>query len=216
MDVWQDDVMTLIHSGIDGGDLYQLNVYEDSKLKEAVEKGTLPHAAKTSEQAVMFKVGVEIMEKARYKRLSICHWARNNRVRNMYNQLSKSGIVTIPFGSGAGGKIEGYTFFVDRDIHSYINRIDAGEKPLMFMMSPAEDYELYSSIIGQMDLGQLNLSELKTRYDVDLEGLLKELFSVWGKRGLTEINGDFLDLTVAGQFWYVNLTQAMLDWLEGR
>jgi oxygen-independent coproporphyrinogen-3 oxidase len=215
MDVWEDDVMTLIQSGIDGGDLYQLNVFGDSKLKEAVDRGSLSPPAKTSEQALMFKQGVELMEKARYKRLSICHWARNTRERNIYNQLSKSGFITIPFGAGAGGKIDGYTMFVHRDIKSYMQRIDKGEKPLMFMMSLSEYYELYSSIIGQMDLGQLNLSQIRTRYDVDLEELLKDVFSVWEKRGLIEINGDFLELTIAGQFWYVNLTQAMLDWLEG-
>ena len=215
MDIWEDDVMTLIQCGIDGGDLYQLNVYEDSKLKEAVDRGSLPPSAKTAEQAVMFKKGVDIMQKNKVKRLSICHWANNTRERNFYNSLSKSGSVTVPFGSGAGGKIDGYTMFVDRDVKNYIQRIDKGEKPLMFMMSPPEDYELYSSIIGQMDSGQLNLSQLRSRHDVDLEDLLKEVFGVWKAKGLIEINGDFLDLTIAGQFWYVNLTQAMLDWLEG-
>jgi oxygen-independent coproporphyrinogen-3 oxidase len=213
MDVWEKDVMTLIQCGIDGGDLYQLNVYEDSKLKEAVQKGALPPAAKTWEQAVMFKRGVEIMEKARYKRLSICHWARNTRERNLYNQLSKSGFITIPFGAGAGGKIEGYTFFVDRDIHSYMNRIDTGEKPLMFMMSPPEDYRLYTEIIGAMDLGRLNISMLNTRYGVDLEDMLSPLIEAWLAKGLITMSDGFLELTVAGQFWYVNLTQAMLDWL---
>jgi len=213
MDIWEGDVRALIESAIDGGDLYQLNVYEDSKLKDAVEKGTLPPAAKTSEQAVMFKRGVEIMQRARYKRLSICHWARNTRERNMYNHLSKSGFITIPFGAGAGGKIEGHTFFVDRDIRSYMQRIDKGEKPLMFMMSPPDDYELYADIIGQMDVGRLNLSEIKSRYRVDLEDALSELFDNWSKKGLIKINDGFLELPITGQFWYVNLTQAMLDWL---
>jgi oxygen-independent coproporphyrinogen-3 oxidase len=213
MDVWEKDVQTLIESAIDGGDLYQLNVYEDSKLKEAVQKGALPPAAKTWEQAVMFKRGVEIMEKARYKRLSICHWAKNTRERNMYNQLSKSGFITIPFGAGAGGKIEGYTFFVDRDIHSYMKRIDTGEKPLMFMMSPADDYELYTEIIGEMDLGRLNISMLSARYGVNLEDMLSPLIEAWLAKGLITMSDGFLELTVAGQFWYVNLTQAMLDWL---
>jgi oxygen-independent coproporphyrinogen-3 oxidase len=213
MDVWEKDVMTLIQCGIDGGDLYQLNVYEDSKLKEAVQKGALPPAAKTWEQAVMFKRGVEIMEKARYKRLSICHWAKNTRERNMYNQLSKSGFITVPFGAGAGGKVEGYTFFIDRDIHSYMNRIDAGEKPLMFMMSPADDYELYTEIIGEMDLGRLNISMLSARYGVDLADMLSPLIEAWLAKGLITMSDGFLELTVAGQFWYVNLTQAMLDWL---
>ena len=214
MDVWEDDVMTLIRCGIDGGDLYQLNVYEDSKLKEAIDRGSLPTSAKTSEQAVMFKKGVELMRKNRVKRLSICHWANNTRERNLYNSLSKSGSVVVPFGAGAGGKIDGHTMFIDGDVKSYMQRIDKGEKPLILMMSPPEDYELYNSIIGQMDSGQLNLSQLRTKHDVDLGGLLEDVFSVWEKKGLIEINGDFLDLTIAGQFWYVNLTQAMLDWLE--
>jgi oxygen-independent coproporphyrinogen-3 oxidase len=213
MDVWEKDVTTLIESAIDGGDLYQLNVYEDSQLKKAVQKGELPPAAKIWEQAAMFKRGVEIMEKARYKRLSICHWARNTRERNLYNQLSKSGFATVPFGAGAGGIIEGYTFFVDRDIHSYMNRIDAGEKPLMFMMSPADDYELYTEIIGAMDLGRLDISMLIARYGVDLEEMLSPLIEAWLAKGLITMSDGFLELTVAGQFWYVNLTQAMLDWL---
>jgi len=178
-----------------------------------VQKGSLPPAAKTSEQAVMFKRGVELMEKARYKRLSICHWARNTRERNLYNHLSKSGFITIPFGAGAGGKIEGYTFFVDRDIHSYMNRIDAGEKPLMFMMSPPDNYELYAEIIGAMDLGRLNISMLSARYGVDLEDILSPLIDAWLAKGLIKMGDGFLELSVAGQFWYVNLTQAILDWL---
>ncbi len=213
MDVWEKDVRTLIDSEIDGGDLYQLNVYEDSRLKEAVEKGALPPPSKTSVQALMFECGVDIMQKARYKRLSICHWAKNTRERNLYNQLSKSGFVTIPFGAGAGGKIEGYTFFVDRDIHSYMRRIDAEEKPLMFMMSPPEDYELYSSIIGQMDLGRLNITMLSARYGVELEDMLSPLIEAWLAKGLIKMSDGFLELTIAGQFWYVNLTQAILDWL---
>ncbi|MCL0038433.1 hypothetical protein M1N52_01070 [Thermodesulfovibrionales bacterium] len=39
MDIWRDDVMTLIQCGIDGGDLYQLNVYcNPRRLKKAYFK----------------------------------------------------------------------------------------------------------------------------------------------------------------------------------
>ncbi len=213
MEVWQQDIAAFIRSRIDGGDLYQLNVFEDSKLKEAVQNAALPLPAEISEQALMFKEGVEIMKKAGYQRLSICHWARNTRERNLYNQLSKSGFVTIPFGAGAGGKIDGHAFFVDRDVNSYIQRIDKGEKPIMLMSSPPDDYELHADIIGEMDTGRLNISHLNSKYSIDLEDLLSPLLEIWKARGLIEINDGFLELTVAGQFWYVNITQAMLDWL---
>ncbi len=213
MEVWRADVSGLIESRIDGGDLYQLNVFGDSKLKEAVDRGLLSPPSKTSEQALMFKQGVEIMEKARYKRLSINHWSRNTRERNLYNQLSKSNAVTIPFGAGAGGKIEGYAFFIDRDVNSYIQRIDKGEKPLMFMASPLDEHELYSDIIVQMDIGALDIAGLSSKYGIDLNDLLSPLFSSWQAKDLIKMTDGFLELTIAGQFWYVNLTQALLDWL---
>lgn len=215
MEIWENDVKSLIESRIDGGDLYQLNIYEDSKLKQAIEKGALPAAAKTSEQALMFKKAVEIMQRNRIRRLSMCHWADTTRERNIYNSLSKSGAVTLPFGAGAGGRVSGYTVFVERDIKKYIDMIDRGEKPLMFMMSQPQWHELYSDIIGQIDSrGHLNLSSIKERHGIDLEEICMGLFKEWVKRGLVEINDTYIDLTIAGQFWYVNLTQAILDWME--
>lgn len=42
MDVWMEDVRTFAESGIDGADLYQLNVFEGSALNRAIRQGTLP------------------------------------------------------------------------------------------------------------------------------------------------------------------------------
>jgi len=211
MDIWEDDVTTLIGCGIDGGDLYQLNVYSDSKLNDAIAKGNIPPAAKTSEQAVMFKKGVELMQAHRMKRLSICHWADGTRERNLYNSLSRSGAATVPFGSGAGGNIYGYTMFIDRDVKNYMQGIDRKEKPLMFIMSPPLGYELYYDIIRQMERGYIDLLRIKARYGVDMEEALSTIFNEWTRKGLVRIDGNYLDLTIAGQFWYVNLTQAILD-----
>ena len=47
MDVWHKDVETLVESGIDGADLYQLNVFEHSDLNLAIQRGKLPPAAPT-------------------------------------------------------------------------------------------------------------------------------------------------------------------------
>ncbi|MBZ0157836.1 MAG: heme anaerobic degradation radical SAM methyltransferase ChuW/HutW [Alphaproteobacteria bacterium] len=213
MEVWEEDVRTLIRCGIDGGDLYQLNVYNDSKLNDAISRGSLPPAAKTAEQALMFRRGLELMQESRLRRLSICHWSSGTRERNLYNSLSKSGSATVPFGSGAGGKIDGYTMFVDKDIKSYLQRIDKREKPLMFVMSPREGYALYNDIIAQLERGHLNLLWMKAGYGTDVEETFSPLFGEWARKGLVEMNGDYMDLTVAGQFWYVNLTQAILDGL---
>lgn len=80
--------------------------------------------------------------------------------------------------------------------------------------SPAQDYQLYAAIASQMDSAYLNFSQINSQYEIDLKYLLNDLFEVWAEKGLIKIDGDFLELTIAGQFWYINLTQTMIDYLE--
>ena len=91
---------------IDGMDLYQLNVFEQSALKKAIDNRKIPPAATTKEQAEYLQAAIMYLDELAYKRLSVCHWAKTNRERSMYNTLAKSGADVIPFGSGAGGFVE--------------------------------------------------------------------------------------------------------------
>jgi coproporphyrinogen III oxidase-like Fe-S oxidoreductase len=62
MDVWHKDVETLVESGIDGADLYQLNVFEHSDLNLAIQRGKLPPAAPTQVQSAMFSFGKNYLD----------------------------------------------------------------------------------------------------------------------------------------------------------
>ena len=85
MDIWLDDIASACSAGLDGMDCYQLNVYERTPLGRAVREGTLPPAADIPTQSAMFAAGVQALEKAFYRRLSLTHWARTTRERNLYN-----------------------------------------------------------------------------------------------------------------------------------
>lgn len=67
MDVWHKDVETLVESGIDGADLYQLNVFEHSDLNLAIQRGKLPPAAPTQVQSAMFSFGKNYLDAQGYK-----------------------------------------------------------------------------------------------------------------------------------------------------
>lgn len=41
LDVWQEDLHHLVESGVDGADLYQLDVFENSDLHKRIEEGRL-------------------------------------------------------------------------------------------------------------------------------------------------------------------------------
>ncbi len=42
MEVWEQDLADLVSSGVDGADLYQLNVFDGSDLNKDIAKGKVP------------------------------------------------------------------------------------------------------------------------------------------------------------------------------
>lgn len=78
MEIWEDDIKTFLELELDGIDLYQLIIFKDKPLGKVIEEKRMI-AADVAMQADMFARGVELMKKARYRRLSKSHWARTTR-----------------------------------------------------------------------------------------------------------------------------------------
>jgi oxygen-independent coproporphyrinogen-3 oxidase len=97
------------------------------------------------------------MKRAKYGRLSVSHWGRTTRERNIYNALSLSGKVCVPFSSGAEGWLDGYFFFQDNRLDGYYRKIDEGNKPIAMSMKQPENNDLFKELAGQMELGALPL-----------------------------------------------------------
>ncbi|RZB33426.1 MAG: anaerobilin synthase [Desulfobacteraceae bacterium Eth-SRB2] len=212
MEIWEKDVTKYIELRLDGVDLYQLNIFKKGRLEEAARKKTIAPPADIRMQADMFASGVEIMKRARYRRLSISHWGRTTRERNIYNTLALSGKVCVPFGSSAGGWLDGYFFFQDNRLDGYYRRIDEGDKPIAMSMKQPENNDLFKELAGQMELGRCHLKELGEHYGFELEEIFFPLLEQWEKVGLIKINEGWTELTLAGEFWQVNLCQALIDY----
>ncbi|MBT9162476.1 MAG: Oxygen-independent coproporphyrinogen-III oxidase-like protein [Dehalococcoidia bacterium] len=210
MEIWESDVERSIELGLDGVCLYQLNIFE--KLLEAVEKKMIAPPADIRMQADMFAGGVDIMKRARYRRLSMPHWGRTARERNLYNTMSLSVKTCIPFGSGAGGSMNGYTFMQDRKLDDYYRKIDAGNKPIAMCMKQPEHNELFREIAGQMELGRCHLRSMGECYSFELEEIYRPMLEQWENVGLIQRENGSINLTLAGQFWEVNLCQNLIDY----
>ena len=214
-EVWADDLALQFKLGLHGGDLYQLNIFPNSALDQAILNKHLPAAAKLAEQAEMYAYAIQqIKQTPAIKRLSVCHWASSSKERSLYNRLSLGGADIIPFGAGAGGFIAGHSIMCDRNLVSYLARSKAGEKPLMGILTADAQGDLYKEITGQLDRGYLDLNYFANTYNLDFAQLLEPLFSSWQEKQFIYLEAGQLKLTVAGQFWYVNLTQAILDCLQ--
>jgi len=214
IDIWEKDVQTFLLLALDGCDLYQLNIFRGGPLEKAVAKGSLPRPATLKEQADYYVRGVDLMEAAHYRRLSINHWAQTSRERSFYNLFSRGRSECVPLGSGAGGWLGNYFFFVEGDLEDYFNAIKAGRKPLSFAVQrPRRDF-LFRDISYQMELGYCDLEELSKRHDLDLLAILGPIISQWEKVGLIKLKDGYFHLTRPGEFWAVNLAQMLIDRLQ--
>jgi coproporphyrinogen III oxidase-like Fe-S oxidoreductase len=61
-----------------------------------------------------------------------------------------------------------------------------------------------------MEQGYLNYLNLMDDFGVE-PSLLTALLANWRDQGLIELDGGWLNMTVSGRFWGVNLTQAVIE-----
>lgn len=212
MAVWEQDLADLVSSGVDGADLYQLNVFDGSDLNRDIASGKVPPAATTAMQGDMFEFGRNYLETRAYRRLSAAHWSANNRERSLYNILAKAGVPMFPFGSGAGGNVDGYGMMLHRALKPYEDMVSRGEKPFMALMKQSDLQPFVNQVVSQLEQGYLNINTL-----VAMDSRLDELnwlYRLWEERGLVSYNGLLHKLTSAGEFWTVNITQSTLESME--
>ena len=215
MEIWEEDIKEFIDLEIDSADFYQLHIYKGKRLEKAVNEGKIAPFADIPNQALMYKKAVEMMKKERYLRLSMTHWARDHRERNIYNTLARCGSVCIPIGSGAGGWFNNYFFYQDNNLSSYYKRIKNNEKPISFCMRWPDYATMFREIIGSIETkGACNLRKISKKYKYDLEDIFLPILNQWEKVGLIRLNDGWLELTLAGEFWYVNITQALIDYFS--
>jgi oxygen-independent coproporphyrinogen-3 oxidase len=214
MQHWLEDIAMAQSLNLDGADCYQLNVYGQTPLGKAIKDGSIPPAADIPEQSAMFAASVEAMTTARYRRLSISHWARNSRERNLYNLYVKGSANCLAFGPGGGGNFAGNFYINTPDYASWLQQVAEGRKPLGMLQTPPTHYFLFRAVAEDMEQGCLNLSALEARFALPLDAIWSPLLTQWQRAGLVMQDQGRVTLTLAGQFWQVNLSQLLLNYLK--
>lgn len=215
MEKWMEDIEISIESQIHGLDTYSLKVFPGSILEEDIQNQKVPPIADRALQADMYVASIHRLEKAGLRRLSTCHWGRFDlKEHSCYNRLSKSGGATIPFGAGAGGNIDGVRIMQESDVDRYEEKIRSGQKPIAFLTEKTPFHFLVGQLRGDLDRGFLSLDELENKYHVPVKRYLSPLFDLWEQRGLVNQSTGRIELTLAGQVWNVEMTQAAIGFLQ--
>ena len=214
LDIWEKDIDTYLSLNIDGCDLYQLNVFTGGPLEKSVLKKALPKPATLREQADYFVRGIEMMEAAHQRRLSLTHWANNARERSLYNIFSRGRSECLPLGSGAGGWLDNYMFFVEGDLKDYLAAVKADKKPLSMGFKGSEKNLLLKDISFQIELGYCDLNMLSLKHNLDILSMVRPVISQWEKVGLIKFANGCIYLTRSGEYWAVNMAQSLIYCLQ--
>jgi len=214
MEIWEKDIQTWLDLELDGVDLYQLVVYQGRMLEKAVAAKHIPPPADLVKQADMFAIGRKRLKNAYCRRLSQTHWGYGYRERNAYNLLVTQPSVCLPFGSGAGGWLEGYFFYINNDLKHYYQALDEGQKPLAMGIQYPPYWLLLKEIESGIEQNACPLTRLSQKYEIDLLKIFSPLLAQWEEAGLIYLENGWLKLTLAGEFWYVNLCQFLFNWFQ--
>lgn len=210
MEVWEDDIRTAQSLKLDGVDCYQLNVFEKSPLAKYIANGKLPPAADTAMKADMFALSVERFTNAQWRRLSNNHWGQTMRERNIYNALGKGACDCLAFGCGAGGRLQGNSFMMERRLAEWEKVLEGGEKPVGMLMKPGKHWHLMRTLSSEMESGRINLAHIEKQFGVPVRALTEDVIAQWIDAGLLHRVDDWLVQTIAGQYWHVTLAQLLI------
>jgi len=201
-------------TAIDGLDLYELRIFPGSPLYKAISIGRIPTPPAFVDKAMMFSAAYDALEAAGFEHFSPRHWRRNPKEKSLYNRLAGLQSDMIPFGSAAGGRIHAISLGNARDIQTYREKIEAGEKPLGRIMEsplqppPAGFNQTLDSYGKKICLPPTDLWPESHRF------MAEKLLSQWQKAGLLLKTDDGLRLTAAGFFWNKKMQGLIKDFLQ--
>lgn len=213
-ELWLEDIKTLLATDVDGMDLYQLNIFPGGDLDKALQSGRIPACADIAGQADLYMAARDLLLGEGIERLSLCHWRRHKREHSRYNTMAKTGAVVYPFGCGAGGNCGGLSFMQQRGLKSYSQAVRAGQKPIMMMAHQVEQklQMISDTVIANLEKGFVDFRQLclvDSRFEE-----LEEVLELWKERGLMTEDLGIYRLKKVGEFWYISLTQSLIECMQ--
>ncbi|MDO5614038.1 MAG: heme anaerobic degradation radical SAM methyltransferase ChuW/HutW, partial [Paracoccus sp. (in: a-proteobacteria)] len=214
------DVRLCAELGLDGLDLYSLNLIGGTPLLAAIEKGKMiPAPAPTL--GTYFAAGEAAAEESGWVPISTTHWQGSLRERNVYNLAVKTGADCLPFGAGAGGFLNGFNYRITSDLDDFAARGgDAGHCLTRGMMRQPAMAPVSNAIKSGMERGLLDMGRAEAALNVvspqarmSVADHLAPLLTQWTDAGLLVPHYRFHKLTRAGRFWQVAMTGRLLTWL---
>ncbi len=213
LDSFEKDLKIALDLNLSGLDLYQLIMLEHSPLEKIKKANPNLKMPDKQDRARLYEFGCNFLERNHLRQLSISHFARSTKERNLYNVLAKSDADTLAFGPGAGGKIQGLSFLNKRTYEDYLKDIEQNKKPIAMMFMPSRYFSLYKDLGEMLELGYIDRKAIFKKHNLDIMNLASEVFEQWQEAKLLTIDERYINLNLAGLFYSVTMSQLLQNYL---
>lgn len=204
------DALDALSSGIDGLDLYRLQILKGSPLGKAFERN-----GKKLEQSVLqdlFHEASSVFHQ-HAEPLSCSHWRWNDRERSYYNTLAAEGSDIFAIGMACGGNIGGLGFMKPVNDKVYEKAVQTGYVP--FMGTQKSPYARALGVLsGALDKGYLDPMRLEKESSLPVGGMLSILYKKWEEFGLVKRKESDFVYTDAGRYWYKAMARFVMRMTE--
>jgi len=205
-DVWARDIATAADEiGLDGLDIYALNVFPGGLLARSIASGKLAPLPGIEDQANAYVAARKWLADRGWTKLSQAHLGRTPLERNVYNRQIKAGATCLAFGPGAGGSDPTFSWRIDGDLGRWQSAIETGEEPIVGLVRHPSYRAAGAAVAAGFEDGRLDLGAID-RLMPGFAERTAHLFAAWQRAGLIRYAGEAVETTLAGDFWATTLS----------
>ncbi len=128
LEEWRSDLKQAINLGVQHVSTYGLTYETGTRLWKAAERGTVTRLDEELERA-MYGEAMDVLAAAGFEHYEISNFARPGQ-RSRHNQVYWANHAYFGFGLGAARYLRGRRELNTRDLHTYLQRMEAGQSPV--------------------------------------------------------------------------------------
>jgi oxygen-independent coproporphyrinogen III oxidase len=192
-----DDLNRVAELGADHVAFYPLWVYEDTDVDRRIRAGALSRP-RLDDLRDQLSTGIELLASSGYERYTAFHYATADAHRHGYGMWQMRAKDWIGFGMAAMSYLNGETFLNDRDIGSYIAKINDGIMETGSGQRFSGDAEKRFALLYGLRLRRYPTAWFRERFGCELLDVFDDQLRFLSDRGLVTYDERHVDLTLEG------------------
>lgn len=183
--------------GVEHFALYPLWIYEQTALESRVRAGQLALPDRGRQREQLF-AGTEVLSSRGYSRYTAFHHALAPAARHRYGLWQMLARDWVGFGMSAMSHIGGTVSFNDKDIRSYIDKVQAGVSLSTTSHRLSAIEQMKFAVLYGLRLETYSRSLFLGQFNVHIEEVFGAKLHALEQRGLLRCAGDGIALTLEG------------------